>query len=208
MRSIVRAALGALALTVIPGAIVLAQQGGLRIAYINSQKIIAAAPGRAEAEAQIQKEMDAYRAQVKSMGDSLNTLVASYQKAEATLSPAAKAGKQKEIQTKESEYQQRVADMEQKAQQRQAELVRPIMQQINKVIEQLRAEDGYAMVFDAGNQAGVVVAADSSLDITDKVIARLKSASPVSKSPGQKPPAGPTSQPTGAARPKPDSSRR
>jgi len=208
MRSIVRAALGALALTAIPAAATLAQQGGQRIAYINSQKIIAAAPGRAEAEAQIQKEMDAYRAQVKTMGDSLNVLVAAYQKAEPTLSPAAKAGKQKEIQTKENEYQARVADMEQKAQQRQAELVRPIMQQINKVIEQLRAEAGYAMVFDAGNQSGVVVAADSALDITDKVIARLKSAAPVSKAPTPPPRPGPTLQPTGAARPKPDSSRR
>ena len=92
--------------------------------------------------------------------------VSAYNKAEPTLSPTAKAARQKDIQTKQSEYQQRVQQLEQQAQQRQAELMRPIMQQINKVIEQIRAEDGLAMVFDAGNQAGVVVAADSSLDIT------------------------------------------
>jgi outer membrane protein len=205
MRSLVRAALGALALSTIAAGAALAQ-GGPKIAYINSQQVIAEAPGRAQAEAQIQKEMEAYQAEVKKMGDSLNTLVAAYSQAEATLSPAAKAGKQKEIQDKENEYRRRAAELEQKVQQRQAELVRPIMQQINRVIEQVRAEEGYAMILDAGNQAGVVVAADSALDITDKVIAKLKAAAPVSSAPPKKPEdrqtAGPTPKPTGATRSK------
>ena len=118
----------------------------------------------------------------------------------ATLSPAAKAGKEKEIETKRDEYEQRTQELEQKAQQRQAELVRPIMQKINGIIEQIRAEEGYAMIFDAGNQAGVVVAADSSLDLTDKVIARLKASAPVSSTTPRKP-TGPTPKPTGATRP-------
>lgn len=199
MRSFVGAALGALAFSVITIGTAAAQQSGPpKFAYINSQKIIAQAPGRAEAEAQIQKEMDAYRTEVQKMGDSLNTIVAAYNKAEPTLSPAAKAGRQKDIQAKEQQYQQRVQSLQEQAQQRQQELLGPIMQQINKVIEDIRKEDGYAMVFDAGNQAGVVVAADSSLDISDKVIARLK-AQPTATTAK---PAGPTAKPTGAVRPK------
>ena len=204
MRSLVNAALGALAFTVIAAGTAVAQGSG-KIAYVNSQEIIAAAPGRAEAEAQIQKDMNSYRAQVQKMGDSLNTLIASYTKSESTLSEAAKTSKQKEIQDKEKEYQQRVQGLEQKAQQRQAELIRPIMQKINSIIETVRAEDGYAMVFDAGNQAGVVVAADSSLDITDKVISRLKAASgSASSTPAKK---GPVPQTTGATRKNPPAER-
>lgn len=203
MRSFARAALGALAIsTLTAGA--LAAQGGIKIAFVNSQKIFAQVPGRSEAEAQMQKEMEGYRAEVQKMGDSLNTLVAAYNKAEPTLSATAKASRQKDIQTRENAYQQRVSQLEQQAQQRQQELMRPIMVQINKVIEQIRAEDGYAMIFDAGNQAGVVVAADSTLDITDKVIARLKSAPPAAtttKPDSQKASAGPMPKPTGAARP-------
>ncbi len=200
MRSLVNAALGALAFTIIAFGTA-AAQGGAKIAYVNSQEIIAAAPGRAEAEAQIQKDMNSYRDQVQKMGDSLNTLIASYTKSESTLSEAARTAKQKEIQDKEREYQQRVQGLEQKAQQRQAELIRPIMEKINSIIEQVRSEEGYAMVFDAGNQSGVVVAADSSLDITDKVIARLKaSGGSASNTPAKK---GPTSQPTGATRKNP-----
>lgn len=205
MRSFVRAALGALAFSLVAAGAG-AAQGAPKIAYINSQKILAETPGRAEAEAQIKKEMDAYQAEVRKMGDSLNILIAAYNKAEPTLSPAAKEGKQKEIQAKEDEYQKRVQELQQKAQQRQAEVIRPIMEKINQVIEQVRAEEGYAMILDAGNQAGVVVAADSSLDISDKVIAKLKAAGPVSIAP-EKPPAGPTPKPTGATRPKPRGQR-
>ena len=204
MRSLVNAALGALAFTMIAVGTAGAQ-GGMKIAYVNSQQIIAEAPGRAEAEAQIQKDMNAYRAQVQSMGDSLNALIASYTKSESTLSEAVKTAKQKEIQDKEKDYQTRVQGLEQKAQQRQAELVRPIMEKINNIIEQVRAEKGYAMVFDAGNQAGVVVAADSSLDITQQVITRLKAASgSASSTPPKK---GPTLQSTGATRKNPPAER-
>lgn len=209
MRSTVRAVLGALAMSTIVSVAATAQggasPGGLRIAYINSAKIIAQAPGRADADAEIQKDMASYRAQVQQMGDSLNTMIAAYNKAEPTLSAAAKAARQKDLQQKEAAYQQRVSQLEQEAQQKQAEVYRPIMEQINKIIEQIRNEEGYAMVFDAGNQAGVVVAADSSLDITDKVLARLKaagpSAAPTSQTPASPPPAGPTAKPTGATRP-------
>lgn len=205
MRSLVNAALGALAFTMIAAGTAGAQ-GGLKIAYVNSQKIIAEAPGRAEAEAQIQKDMNTYREQVQKMGDSLNALIASYTKSESTLTEAVKATKQKEIQDKEKEYQQRVQGLEQKAQQRQAELVRPIMEKINGIIEQVRAENGYAIVFDAGSQSGVVVAADSSLDITDQVITRLK-ASGGSASNGTPPKKGPTPQATGATRKNPPAER-
>lgn len=200
MRSFVTAALGVVAFTFL-GVGTLAAQGGMKIAYVNSQEIIAAAPGRAEAEAQIQKDMNAYREQVKQMGDSLNALIASYTKSESTLSEAARTAKQKEIQDKEREYQQRVQGLEQKAQQRQAELIRPIMEKINTIIEQVRSENGYSMVLDAGNQSGVVVAADSTLDITDKVIARLKASGGSASNTPRK--TGPTPQPTGATRKNP-----
>lgn len=187
-----------------------AAPGGQKIVYVNSQKIISQAPGRAEAEAQFQKEMDSYKAQVQKMGDSLQTQIADYRKNEATMTATAKTAKEKELGTKQQAYQQRVQELEQTAQQREAELVRPIMEQINKIIEQIRAENGYTFILDAGNQAGVVVAADSSLDITDKVIQRLVAAGPVAKTatpPASTPKATPagaaTPKPTGVSRPKP-----
>lgn len=151
-----------------------AAQGGPKIAYVNSQKLLAQAPGRAEAEAQFQKEVGDYQSQVKRMGDSLKALVAAYDKQELVLSPAAKATKQKEIQAKEAEFQQRTNQLEQRASAREAELTRPILDQVQKAIEAERADGGYAFILDAGSSAGVVVAADTTLDLTDRVLARLR----------------------------------
>jgi outer membrane protein len=208
MRSYARVATAVVALTMSMSGLLAAQTaaapGASKIVYVNSQKIIAKAPGRAEAEAQFQKEMDNYKAQVQKMGDSLRTMVADYQKNEATLSPTVKAAREKDLGSRQQAYQQHVQELEQTAQQREAELVRPIMEQINKIIEQIRAENGYSFILDAGSQAGVVVAADSSLDITDKVIERLVAAGPVaSKAAPMAAPSSTTSRPAGAASPKP-----
>lgn len=204
MRNFVRATLSALALTSVAATGALAQAGGPKIAYINSQEILEQAPGRAAVEQQFDKELQTYRTQVQQMGDSLDALIATYQKTEASLSPAAKQAKQKEIATKREEYEKRYASLQLQAQQRQQELVRPVMQQINQIIDAIRREEGYAMIFDAGSASGVVVAADTTLDITSKVVARLRAASPAqatpSKAPGKTP--GPVSQPAGVTRPR------
>jgi outer membrane protein len=210
MAGIARAGAMALGLLVFSAGTV-ASQTPVKIGYIKSQTILANAPGRAAAETQFEKEMTAYRAQVQRMGDSLNTLIADYNKQEVSLSPQAKETRQKDIRTKEEEYQRRTQELQQQVRQREAELVRPIMEQINKVIDELRAAEGYSMIFDAENQAGVVVAADKNLDLTEKVLARLRAVGPPTATarptaPGattQRPPAPAAQQPSGVQRPKP-----
>ena len=203
MSKFVRA--GVVALAVFAAVPVAARaQGTLKFAYIDSRAILAQAPGRAEAEAQFQKEMSSYQQQVQKMGDSLNTMMAAYTKAELTLSPAAKEARQKTIRDKETAYQERVQGLQEQAQQRQGELMGPIMQLINTAISDVRTQDGYSFIFDVGAQGGVVVAADTTLNITDKVLARLKtiSARPASSVPV--PNAGaPMTTPAGITKPKP-----
>ena len=179
-------------------------QGTLKFAYIDSRALLAQAPGRAEAEAQFQKEMSSYQQQIQKMGDSLNTMMAAYTKAELTLSPSAKEARQKTIRDKEAAYQERVQGLQEQAQQRQGELMGPIMQLINTAISDVRAQDGYSFIFDVGAQGGVVVAADTTLNITDKVLARLKTISVRPASSVPVPNAGaPMTTPAGIAKPKP-----
>jgi outer membrane protein len=87
------------------------------------------------------------------------------------------------------------------------ELVKPIMDQIRKVLDDIRQEEGYAFILDAGSEAGVIVAADRNLDITEKVIARLKpvtaSAAPSAAKPDSAKALGPRPAPAGVTRPKP-----
>ena len=177
----------------------------LKVGYINSAQILQSAPGRAEVDAQIEKELNGFRAQVKRMGDSLNAMVADFRKAEATLSPAAKETRMRAIQQKEEEYEGRTQQLQQQAQQKQMELIRPITEQVQKIIADLRTEENYALIFDVGNGAGVLVAADTTLDLTPKVLARLQSVAKSGPAGGAARPAaaGPTTQPAGVQRPRP-----
>jgi len=182
-----------------------------KIAYIDSKVVLSRAPGRQQAEDTFNKEMEASRAQVQKMGDSLQTMIADYQKVQATLAQNVRDQREAAIRKKQDDYQARAGELDQKMQQRQMELVKPIMDQIRKVLDDIRQEEGYAFILDAGSDAGVIVAADRNLDITEKVIARLKPVPVTAAAPpaagkadsSAKPGAGPRPAPAGVTRPKP-----
>ncbi len=146
-----------------------------RFAYINSQRILAQAPGASEAQKSFEQDMARYRTEIETLGKELERLQGDFERQQATLSAAARQQRQQEMQQKFQSYQQRVGELEQTAQRRQAELVEPIMKRISEVIEQIRTEGNYAMIFDAS--AGSLITADPSLDLTDRVLARLRTAS-------------------------------
>ena len=173
-----------------------AQAQAVKLGYINSAQILSQAPGRAEAEAQFDREVVAYRAQLQRMNDSLNTMASAFDKDAPKMDSATRERRGKAVRDREAQYQSRARVLDSTMQTRQAELVRPIMEQVQKVIEAIRAEDGYSMILDVGSQASVVVAADKKLDLTDKVLARLKS-TPAATTTG-----GPLTTPAGVTRPK------
>lgn len=173
-----------------------AQAQAVKLGYINSAQILSQAPGRAEAEAQFDREVVAYRAQLQRMNDSLNTMASAFDKDAPKMDSVTRERRGKAVRDREVQYQSRARVLDSTMQTRQAELVRPIMEQVQKVIEAIRAEDGYSMILDVGSQASVVVAADKKLDLTDRVLARLKSM-PAAATTG-----GPLTTPAGVTRPR------
>jgi outer membrane protein len=153
-----------------------AQQAPLKFGYINSQRILAEAPGRAEAEAQFEREVGTFRQQIQRMEDSLRTLAQAYQREQASLTPQVRQQRETAIRTQEMAFQQRADTLNAQIQRRQEELVRPIMEQINRVLDGIRAEQRYSFIFDVAAQGQPIVAADTTLDLTSVVIARLRAA--------------------------------
>ena len=197
MRLFLRAASAALVLVVLAAGSA-AAQGGQKFAYIRSSVLLEQAPGRAEAEAQFDKETGAYREQIKRMSDSLNAMVADFEKAQASMTAAARETRAKSIQAREADYQRRTRELEQKAQTRQGELVQPILDRVKQAIEDLRIEGGYSFVFNA-DQGSSIVAMDKNLDITDRVLAKLRGSTATT---APRPTTGaPTAAPSGVTRP-------
>lgn len=174
-----------------------------RFAYINSQVILQQAPGRAEAEAAYDKEASQVRVQLQQMDDSLKALFADLQKDEPTLDSAKRVVREKAFEDRRNQYQQRAQALNEQMQKRQSDLARPLMDQMAKVLDEFRQKGNYAIIFDVGTQASVIVSADKSLDITDQVLARLKQLGPptAAASSTPAPSAGPTSKPAGVKRP-------
>jgi outer membrane protein len=197
MRALLRAAPVALAL--LAALSLPARAQGIKVAYVQTSVLLDQAPGRAEAEAQFDKETGTYRDQIKRMSDSLNAMIADFQKRSASLTAAARETQGKGIQAKEAEYQRRTQELEQKAQGRQTELVQPILDKIKGAIEEVRVEGGYAMIFNA-DQGSPIVAVDKSLNVTDRVLSKLKgstAAAPAAR------PSATTPAPAGVTRPNP-----
>jgi outer membrane protein len=201
MRATLRAAVAALLITPF-GAAAHAQTTGLKIAYVNTEVILAAAPGRAAADSLLNREGQGYAAQLKKMQDSINALLTKYQKAEPSLSAAAKDAQQKAIQSLETDYQADNLKYQQQYQQRTNEVMAPIQEAVRKVLDDIRAEDGYTMILDNTPGQSPILAADKNLDITERVVARLRtmSAQGVKAAPGATKPGSPTS-PAGVTRP-------
>jgi outer membrane protein len=169
-----------------------------KIGYINSAALLQQAPGRAEAEAQFDREVGVYRQQIQRMDDSLKTMMTAFDRDSPKLDSTTRETRRTAIGQKEVEYQQRARGLDSTMQARQAQLVKPIMERVQAVIETIRAEDNYAMILDVGAQVSVVVAADKRLDLTDRVLARLKSQG----IPAGPPVSGAIPQPAGVTRPK------
>jgi outer membrane protein len=170
-------ALFCLALVTMPAA----AQSPTKIGYINSQKLIDQAPGSAEVKTTLQKELASYKAQIDAMDDSLSTMISDLNKQSVLLSPDAKQKKQEDITAKRAAFTARADEMQGKATQRQQQLLQPIMDKIKATIEEVRKSEGYAIIFDSATEA--MVAADTTLDLTDKIIAKLKA--PVAAAPGK-----------------------
>lgn len=151
-----------------------AQDGPLRIAYVDSDQIIKQAPGYEEASQEFNRTAESWQDSLEQKRSRLQELFEEYRRQEAVLSDAERTEKQQEILQLEQEtqsYFQEKFGPQGAAEAKQAELMRPIIERVNQAIENVRSEQGYSLIFDL--QAPGLVAGDPALNITDAVVRRM-----------------------------------
>jgi outer membrane protein len=175
MSAILRALVGAATVLVVSHAAPLSAQSApaQRFAYVDTRLILEQAPGRAEAEAQLQKEAVVWDLEIKKMQDQMNTMISTFQKGSAAMSAAERDKQTKAIQEKQGEFQKRSDDINAEAKKRQDEMLQPILDQIKIALEDVRQTSGLDAIFDVG-QTATIVAVNKNLNISDRVIARLR----------------------------------
>lgn len=160
----------------------------LKLAYINSNIILQSTPGRAQAESTFQRELTGFQQQVAVLQAQFDSAVNEFNRTSVVLSPTAKQARQAELGQMQQRTQQQVQDLRDRATTREQELMAPIMQRVQAVLEGIRAEFNYSMIFDAASTSGSLVTADRTLDISQLVITRLQAGAGQAVQPSATPP--------------------
>ncbi len=218
MRSPARAAVGALALSLTAAAAArpAGAQAAPKFGYVDVAQVMEQVPGRAEAQQSFEREANGIRAEVQRMQDSLQGLVTGYQRQQATLTPAQRQTRERELQQRQQQYAQRAQALQERGARREQELANQLEGVVRQAIEDVRTGGGYAMIFAAGANSAML-AADRSLDVTAQVTARMRTIAAARPAGGAAAPAGgaaaapagaapggaPAAAPAGAARPRP-----
>jgi outer membrane protein len=151
-----------------------AQAQSIKIGYIKSQAILEQTPGYAAADSTLGKERKAIQDTLQRMQQQWDSTMKAFDQQSIALSSTAKQTKQRELQATQQRLQQKQSEMETRFQQRQQELFQPIQARIFGVVQGIRAEGNYSFIFDMDAPNNSILFADPSLDITAKVIERLR----------------------------------
>ena len=150
---------------------------GQRLAFISSRTILDSTPGYAAAESTFYREFQGMRDEVQKLQQQLDSAVQAFDQASIALSPAAKDAKRRELQQMQDRMTRRSSALDSTARARNQELLGPFQARINTIIQGIRAEGNYAFIFDGDAQGTGIVAADPALNLTGKVIDRLRQTS-------------------------------
>jgi outer membrane protein len=182
----------------------------LRIGYVRTQAILSEAPGRADVEAALEKEFRRLSDSSQKIQADFQKQVEAFQKAAPGMQPKAREARDSTLAARGVQVQIEVQSLERAFEEKRRDFMQPLSAQIRLVLDDLRREEGLALLFDADAAGGgLIVSSDKNLDFTDRVITKLRTmpkpafpTATVAQPPAaeQKPPVGPVAQPAGVTR--------
>ena len=146
----------------------------VKIGWIDSNSVLNQYDKAQQARTAMEESLSSYQAEIEQLNQQFQAAMAEYQQQAATMTPEARQNRQEALEAQQRTLQQRVDELEQQAQLRQTEVFQPVMAEIGEVIEQIRVEGNYAVIFDTASQA--ILSADPALNLTDEVLRRLQEA--------------------------------
>jgi outer membrane protein len=146
-----------------------------KLAFVDSQKILQTFPPALDAQKKLEAENNQWAQELQKMQEDLKALNDKLEQQSLLLSDAKKKEAAQEIQNlaiKAQQYQAEKWGEQGKFFQRRTELLQPVFDKINVVINKIGQEDGYDFIFDT--QAGNLLYAKPSHNLTDNVLAQLE----------------------------------
>ncbi len=143
----------------------------VKVAYIDSERIMMESKDTKEAQSLFQKDREGWMRQIDDLDAEIQRLESDFNTKKLTLSASGKKQAEDKIEEKKNARKEIVESIfgdNGRAQSRNAELLQPIMTKLRVIIERIAVEENYAMIFDASS-AGIIWA-QPRLDLTEQII--------------------------------------
>jgi outer membrane protein len=150
--------------------------GQAKLAYVKSQSVLDTYPPYQDAQKKLEAEDGQWRQEIQKMSEQLKQLQDQLEQQSLLLSEAKKKEKAQELQNlamKAQQYQQEKWGQDGEFFKRQSELLKPIFDQVNVIINKIGQEGSYDFIFDITTANSNILYAPTKYDLTDQVIARL-----------------------------------
>ena len=145
-----------------------------KVGFINTEYIIKNYRTASDAQRAFETELDKYKRNADSLKTAYENAQNELESQKLMLSEPAKSAKLIEIGQFKKTYDDYVASVWStggKIEQKNRELIAPIVQKIQTVVEQIAVKDGYSLILDASESK--IVYAQNGLDLTDQVLDEL-----------------------------------
>ncbi len=141
-----------------------------KFGHVNAQEILLNLPERENAQAQIEAQAAEYEQEMARMQQELQTKFADYQQKAETWPDAIRQQKERELQALDQGLQEFGGTVQQELQILEQELLTPMIERVQKAIDEVGAENGYTYIFDASTGATLYNGGD---DVAGLVRAKL-----------------------------------
>ncbi len=148
-----------------------------KIGYVDSDRLRNEYTPFAEAKTQLDSEVKEWQSKADSLSRNLKTQEDSLARVALILSPDKRKEREEGVAKAKREYQQYLAEtfgVNGKVERRNSELSKPILDRVNAAIAEVALENNYDLILDT--VTGSVAYGRKNLDLTDKVLDKLKAA--------------------------------
>ena len=147
-----------------------------KIGYIDSQTILNQMPEAIKAQGEIQTAVNNVKTQIDSLQQLYQQTLATYQKQANMMTDAKKKEAQQRIMGMENDYNTLRGKLDANGDiaQLNKKLMDPIVAKIKKVVKEVANKEGIQLVLENNEQVQSIWYAESSMDLTYKVLDKLK----------------------------------
>ena len=141
----------------------------LKIAYVDVDRVVQSSKDALKAEEILKKEYQEAQKKLEDAYKSFMEQAQKFQNEAAFMQKEEQEKKRQELVKKQDELEKMRTDTSNQFQQRQNDLMKPIMTAISTIVNNVRKEKGYDVVF----RKEIVLSGNDQFDITDVIIERI-----------------------------------